>query len=151
MQLVLWLTTLRKTKFQATKFSLLSIVQRIFLLLMRESKPPFSCNCTFTFFMKLIARNQLLRFALHCCVIWKVYTNINTCPASADLMGVKGYLSCFCTRQTSCIHLISGWRGSAVFNMSVIGCNPWHRAHPVPRHFFISRMSNGFTVHVNVI
>jgi len=86
---------IKKEKFQATKLSLLKFIQRIFLLLMGESEPPFSRNCNFNSFMKLVARNQLLRFALHCSVTWKLYTTINTCPASAALMRDKSCLAFF--------------------------------------------------------
>jgi len=44
------IAAIQKDKFQATKFILLKPIQRIFLVLMEESKPPFSRNCNFIFF-----------------------------------------------------------------------------------------------------
>jgi len=40
----------QKDKFQASKFILLKLIQCIFLVLMGESKPPFSRNCNFILF-----------------------------------------------------------------------------------------------------
>jgi hypothetical protein len=44
------IAAIQKDKFQATKFSLLKLIQRIFLVLMGESKPPFSRNYNFIFY-----------------------------------------------------------------------------------------------------
>jgi hypothetical protein len=79
----------KKDKFQATKFSLLKLIQRMSLFSYGGNQNHHFHATVISLFMKLIARNQLLRFELRCCVKWKLYTIINTCPASADLMGNK--------------------------------------------------------------
>ena len=88
MQLNLWLPALIKTSLKQRTVVYWNSLNACSLFLWGESKPQFSGNCTliFFFFVKLIARNWLLRFPLHCCVTWELCTFINTWPASVDLM-----------------------------------------------------------------
>jgi len=53
---------IQKGEFQTTKFSLLKLIQSIFLVLMGESKPQFSRNGNFIFFNETDCKKLVASF-----------------------------------------------------------------------------------------